>query len=119
MEIPDVGEVVAKSIKIAFQQKNLIQDLKNLHHLGVQLSEETGEEASLKGLQFVITGQLPLPRDQIKALIESQGGKTLSAVSRKADYLVCGENPGSKKEKAEKLAVKILNWSEFQKILKP
>ena len=118
MEIPDVGEVVAQSIKTAFQQKDLIQDLKNLHNLGIQLSEEIGGGTSLTGLQFVLTGQLPLPRDQIKALIENQGGKTLSAVSRKVDYLVCGAKPGSKKEKAEQLSVKILNWSEFQKILK-
>ena len=117
MEIPDVGEVVAQSIKTALQQKNLIQDLKKLHRLGVHLSDETKGEGSLTGLQFVITGQLPLPRNQVKSLIESRGGKALSAVSRKADYLVCGENPGSKKEQAEKLSVKILNWSEFQKLL--
>ena len=115
MEIPDVGKVVAQSIKSAFQKKELVQDLTNLHSLGVHLSRER-KNSQLEGLQFVVTGQLPLPRDKIKSLIESHGGKALSAVSRKTNYLICGENSGSKKEQAEKLSVKILNWSEFQKL---
>lgn len=116
MEIPDVGEVVARSIKSAFQKKELIQDLKELHNLGVHLSQET-QSSQLKGLRFVITGQLPLPRNKIKSEIENLGGKALSSVSNKVDYLICGESPGSKKEKAEKLSVKILTWKEFQKLL--
>lgn len=120
MEIPDVGEIVAQSIKSAFQNKDLVQDLKNLHDMGVHFLKETDPEVTdspLKGKKFVITGQLPLPREKVKLLIEEQGGKVLSAISGKTDGLICGENPGSKKEKAESLAVKILTWEEFQKLL--
>ena len=121
MDIPDVGEIVAQSIKSAFQNKELIEDLKNLHNLGVHFLKESNQEVTdspLKGKKFVITGQLPVPREEVKGLIQKQGGKVLSAVSGKTDGLICGENPGSKKEKAESLSVKILTWEEFQKLLK-
>lgn len=124
-EIPDVGEIAARSIINALQKKDLIQDLKKLHTLGVNLhkdtylqTEDSSSHLHLKGKRFVITGELPIPREQIKELIKGQGGKVLSAVSRKTDYLICGETPGSKKEKAIQLAIKILNWGEFQSLLK-
>ena len=123
-EISDVGEVVAQSIINTLQKKELIQDLEKLHILGVNLHKETGLQSKdsfnnlqLKGKRFVITGELPIPREQIKELIKEQGGKVLSAISRKTDYLICGENPGSKKEKALQFSIKILNWTEFQKLL--
>lgn len=124
-DIPDIGETVAQSIIKAFQNKKLIQDWEHLHTLGVNFQQETDSElktspenSKLKDKSFVITGGLPLSREQVKNLIKEQGGKVLSAISRKTDYLICGENPGSKKEKALHLSVKILNWPEFQKLLK-
>ena len=124
-EIPDIGDIVAQSITSAFQNKELVEDLENLHALGVHFvqkaeweSESHLDNSQLKDKSFVITGELPLSREQVKNLIKEQGGKVLSAVSRKTDYLICGENPGSKKDKALHLSVQILNWTEFQKLLK-
>ena len=114
-DIPDIGEILALSVKTAFERGELIEDLKNLQKLGVCLSSERGTGGEMDGLKFVITGELTRPRSEIKAFIEDRGGHVLSAVSRKTDYLICGENPGSKKKKAEALSIKILNWKEFKK----
>ena len=102
-EIPDVGEVVARSIRTAFQRKDLIQDLTDLHNQGIYLTQETSQSTQFAGLQFVITGQLPIPREEVKALIESHGGKVLSAMSRKINYLVCGEKTRIKERNRGKL----------------
>ena len=122
-EIPDIGGIVAQSITSAFKNKELVEDLENLHALGVYFVQEAEWESEnhlknsqLKDKSFVITGQLPLPREQIKSLIKKQGGKVITAVSSKTDYLLCGEAPGSKKDKALELSVQILTWTEFQKL---
>ena len=122
-EIPDIGDIVAQSITNTFHNKELVEDLENLHILGVHFVQETEWEleshlknSQLKDKSFVITGQLPLPREQVKDLIKKQGGKVIAAVSSKTDYLLCGEAPGSKKDKALELSVQILTWTEFQKL---
>ena len=81
-EIPDIGEVSARAVQAVFRREDLIQDLKKLHDLGVRLSEQK-EEGPLAGKSFVITGKLPRPRSEVKALIELRGGEVLSSVSRK------------------------------------
>jgi len=75
------------------------------------------EQGALAGLKFVITGTLSQPRDHFKDLIESHGGKTLSAVSTKVDYLLAGDNAGSKLDKAEKLGVKVLGEADLTQLL--
>lgn len=124
-KIPDVGGIVAQSIINTLQNKELIQDLEHLHTLGVNLHQKADlkstdfpKNTQLKDKSFVITGELPLTREQVKNLIKEQDGKVLSTISRKTDYLICGENPGSKKEKAFHFSVKILDWPEFQKLLR-
>jgi DNA ligase (NAD+) len=72
----------------------------------------------LQGLSFLITGTLPLPRDAAKDLIEKNGGKFLSSVSSKLNYLIVGDDPGSKVEKAQSLGVKILNWEDLLLLIK-
>ena len=125
-EIPDVGPVAARSIKKAFQNKELLNDLRALHELGVRLarppSSSENRPAPLKGLQFAITGAFPVSREALKSLIEESGGRTASQVSKKTNYLLAGESPaGSKKSsktaKAEKLGAPIIGWDEFQKLL--
>ena len=75
------------------------------------------QEGVFSGLTFVITGTLPtFSRDDAKALIESQGGKVTDNVSKKTSYLVLGENPGSKHEKAKSLGVKIIGEEELRKL---
>ena len=76
------------------------------------LGEETTNEL-FTDKTFVITGTLSRSRDEIKDDIESVGGKVSDSVSKKTDYLVLGENPGSKYDKAKALGIKILNESEL------
>jgi len=82
-----------------------------------QRKKKTGTK--LAGLTFVITGALEkFSRDQAKAAIEEAGGKVTGSVSKKTDYLVCGEEAGSKLDNAKKLGVKILDEKEFLHLLK-
>ena len=118
VEVEDIGEIVAQSIIEAFKRKDFTEDLKKLHDLALQFKKEKRKKSRWKGLQFVITGSLPSPRTHVKKLIEDEGGRVMSAVSAKTNYLICGLKPGSKKEKAEKLSIKILSWKEFEKLVK-
>ena len=119
-EIEDMGPLSAQSFRQAFAHPDLIQDLIQLAEKGMRLFKgpqglDTGDKtkASLKGLSFVITGTFPESRDKIKRRILLHGGKVLSQVSKKTDFLLEGEKPGSKKKKAEKLKIKVLLWEDF------
>lgn len=72
-----------------------------------------------KGLVFVITGTLSHPRERFVELIEAAGGKVSNSVSRKTDYLLCGEDAGSKRSKAEVLGVKIIDKEGLSDLLQP
>ena len=116
--INDVGVKIANSVYEYIQNdenKRLIDDLKvlglNMEYLG---NEEEKEEFSNK--TFVITGTLSTSRDEIREHIESLGGKVSDSVSKKTDYLVLGENPGSKYDKALKLGVKIIKEEELNEM---
>lgn len=118
--IEGIGEEMARGIVRFFSNERIKTIIKKLKEADVGRSEEKEEltGTNLKGLKFVITGELQsLTRSEIKKKIESQGGKTTSAVSRKTDYLLCGKNPGSKLEKAKQLNVKIINEQEFFNLL--
>ena len=111
---------MARGIVRFFANDKIKIIIKKLKEANVSLYEEQEEliGTSLNGLKFVITGELEsLTRSEIKEKIESQGGKTTSAVSKKTDYLLCGENPGSKLDKAKQLNVKIINEQEFFNLL--
>jgi DNA ligase (NAD+) len=120
-----IGAEIAQSVsdwfKIAANQ-NLLQQLKAA---GLQLaqalpSSSTKTELTLTGKTFVITGTLPtLKRDQAQELIEKAGGKVTSSVSAKTDFLLLGEDAGSKLEKAIKLGIPQLTEAEFLNILNP
>ena len=75
------------------------------------------ENAKIKDKSFVITGTLNIKRDELKDMIITNGGKVIESVSRKTDYLVLGENPGSKYEKAKLLGIPILNEEEILDML--
>ena len=70
-------------------------------------------EGPLSGKSFLVTGTLPVKRDQAHLLIENNGGKLLSSVSAKLSYLVVGDDPGSKVEKAQSLGVTMISWDEL------
>ncbi len=123
LETDEVGGVIAESIADFFadkKNKNIIQRLK---HAGLQfeLSEEQQQAGSdkLNGLTFVISGVFNKhSRDQLKELIEFNGGKNSGSISGKTSFLLAGDNMGPEKlKKAEKLGVKIISEDDFEKML--
>jgi DNA ligase (NAD+) len=123
MEVPEIGEKIAYSVVDYFQNpqnQKLIEELKKLG-LQFEIKEEKRKPQKLKGLRFVLTGTLPhYTRDEMKELITEYGGEVISTVSKNVDYLVVGENPGSKLNKARKIGtIKILSEDEVLKMMKP
>ncbi|MBN1327790.1 MAG: hypothetical protein JW996_07555, partial [Candidatus Cloacimonetes bacterium] len=116
LAVPEIGEKIANSLYEFLHDPINLQMIEALDHAGVNLQrEETIKKEILSGKTFLITGTLPsYPRKEIEELIESLGGKVLTSVSRNLDYLLVGDNPGSKLNKAEALgSVQIINESEF------
>jgi len=109
--INDIGPVVAATIHDFFQIPQNLALIERLREAGLNFTaEKRVTTAQLSGLTFVLTGTLPtLTRDAAKALIESAGGKVSGSVSKKTNYLVAGEDAGSKLDKAQSLEVKILD----------
>jgi DNA ligase (NAD+) len=115
--IEGIGEVVAQSIINYFQDGKNIDFINKLLRSGVKY-RKIKEERGLVGKTFVITGTLPnYSRPEAGRMIRQQGGKVSSSVSAKTDYLLAGEKPGSKYEKARLLGVKIVDEKEFKKLL--
>ena len=119
----DVGPRVAGSIHEFFSNQENIDILKQLEALGLQLKNEqkdTKHDGNLTGVTFLFTGTMPtLKRSQAEEMAEEQGGTILSGVSAKLNYLVVGEDAGSKLEKAKKIStIKIINEEEFVSLLK-
>ncbi|HIP93137.1 MAG TPA: DNA ligase (NAD(+)) LigA, partial [Desulfurobacteriaceae bacterium] len=120
--IPGIGPITARSIKNFLNTKENLETIKELENLGFLFKkvEEKKEKISdvLSNLSFVFTGELSsLKRKEAQKLIEALGGKALSNVSRSTSFLVVGENPGSKLEKAKNYGIKILSEEEFFKFL--
>ena len=80
--------------------------------------EGEAREKVLAGKTFVFTGRISIPREEAKRKVEQLGGRVSSSVTKKTDYVVAGEEPGSKLEKAHKLGVKVIDEEEFMKMLK-
>ena len=117
-ELEDVGPKVAESILSFFHNEENQALIKSLEELGVKV-EKTEEDSALKsnkleGLTFLFTGSLSrFSRDKAKELVEENGGKNISGVSAKLNYLVAGEKAGSKLTKAEKLGIPVISEDEF------
>jgi DNA ligase (NAD+) len=120
-QFEDVGKKVAKSIHEFFQNEDNINMLKKLESLGIMMESQGPVivEGNLSGQTFLFTGTLTkLKRNDAEAMVEKHGGKILSGVSSKLNYLVTGDDAGSKLEKAKKIpGIKIINEEEFLKIL--
>ncbi|MEN9701951.1 MAG: hypothetical protein RIR55_1288 [Bacteroidota bacterium] len=118
----DVGVKVASSIHHYFSQKKNIALIKELEALGLNMiqTNTTAVDGNLSGLNFLFTGTLTqLKRSDAEAMVESRGGHILSGVSSKLNYLVVGEDAGSKLEKAKKIAsIKIITEAEFVELIK-
>lgn len=120
--IKDIGPKVAESIFDAFKNKILRKEIADLQKLGVTYEavarKERAGSTKLEGKKFVITGTLPIPRDDVKDLVEANGGSVSGSVSKKTDYVLAGEEAGSKLDKATELGVAVLDWDGFQALLK-
>ena len=119
-QIEGIGPNIAEGIVDWFARSGNKDVLKKLKSVGVwPEGEERGKkkEGALTGMTFVVTGTLPTwSREDAKEFIESNGGKVTDSVSKKTSYLVLGENPGSKFEKAKSLGVKIIGEEELRKM---
>ncbi|MCB1230987.1 MAG: NAD-dependent DNA ligase LigA [Verrucomicrobiae bacterium] len=123
----EVGPAVAKSTLDFFQSEAGQHVLERLAELGIDPQSDNyapkpAEAAAsgdkpLAGKTFVITGSLSAPRDEIAAKITAAGGKVTGSISKNTDYLVAGEGGGSKRDKAEKLEVPIINEEELESML--
>lgn len=115
LKIPEIGPKVATAILEWLGNPKLVADVKQMLQLGVKFqSSQRATTGKLVGMSFLITGTLPVKRDDAKDFIEKNGGKILGSVSSKLNYLVVGDDPGSKLDKAQGLGVKIISWEELQ-----
>jgi DNA ligase (NAD+) len=116
-EVRDVGPIVAAHVASFFAQAHNRRVIECLLEAGLvwpKVTPAKDEELPLSGKTFVLTGTLPnLTRDEAKARIEALGGKVTGSISGKTDYLVAGDSPGSKLDKAKKLGVTILDEDEL------
>jgi len=122
MELEDIGPKVANSVYTFFQNDDTIKTLKELETLGVNMTndrQQSNADGNLKGLSFLFTGTMnELKRSEAEEMVEAQGGTIASGVSSKLNYLVVGEDAGSKLEKAKKIAsIKIISEKEFLKLV--
>ena len=128
-QVPDIGPIVATSIVAFFADERNRDAVAQLQAAGVRWEESAGDAAKTntgEGLQgvagktFVLTGTLPtLSRDAAKDLIEAAGGKVSGSVSKKTDYVVAGEEAGSKLAKAQELGLRILDEAALTLLLTP
>ena len=118
-EVPDVGEIVARSIVEFFADPSIATQVDRLLAHGVKpRPEEVQQDSPISGKTIVVTGTLEkLDRRQAEALIESLGGKAAGSVSKKTDYVLAGESAGSKLTKARGLGVRVLNEQEFFELI--
>jgi DNA ligase (NAD+) len=124
LELEDIGPKVAASIYQFFRNKDNVAMLEELGTLGVSLTNNKKQQSeasgNLNGQTFLFTGTLPtLKRSEAEEMVEANGGKLLGSVSSKLNYLVAGEEAGSKLEKAKKInTVRIISEAEFLKMIK-
>ena len=120
--IHEVGPRIAESVYDFFHTKSNLQMVDKLRKAGLQFEmEQTASNLSnkLDGLTFVVTGTLEkYKREEVEELIESMGGKAASSVSKKTSYVLAGAEAGSKLKKAESLGVKVIDETEFDRLIK-
>lgn len=116
--VHEVGPQVSESVRVFFDNAENRNNVERIIALGVEIETQRQSAAALRGKTFVLTGTLEgMTRDEAKARIEACGGKVSSAVSNKTSYVVAGDNPGSKLDKAKRLGVMILDEKDFVKML--
>ena len=120
ISIPEIGEVMATSLVSFFKQKTTHQLIERLRASGLMMQQPlaTSHSDRLKGKTFVFTGEMQsLSRTQASAMVKDLGGEVHSSVSRQTSYVVAGQSPGSKYDKAVRLHVNILTEQQFKEIV--
>ena len=118
IKIEDIGPVVAEEISKWFSDKRNLKLIEDFKKAGVEISEPESVGSKLEGKTFVFTGSLTsFTRKEAQKKVTQLGGKATSSVSSNTDYLVAGENPGSKLKKAKEKGVKIVDEDEFKEMI--
>ncbi len=124
IKINEIGPKIAESIILFFKEKENLNIIERLRSAGLNFGQEEGKMSQEKGVQilagkqFVLTGTLKdFSRTQAKEIIDKLGGRVTGSASKKTDYVVAGEDPGSKYQKAQELAITIINEEEFKKLI--
>jgi DNA ligase (NAD+) len=124
LHLRGIGPEIERELKEFFSSEVGRSTVKELVEAGVNMTQPrrprpaAGPDNPLAGKTFVITGTLSKPREAFEALIKDHGGKVSSSVSKKTNYVLAGESPGSKLEKARTLGVTVLTEAEFDQLLK-
>lgn len=122
MEVEEIGDVVADSIRGYFSDQRNMETVDGLVRAGLNFEDKSGNAGRLSdrlaGKTVVVSGSFSVPRDRIKSLVEAHGGKNTASVSGSTSYLLAGEKPGPEKlKKAEKLSVPVISENEFYKLI--
>ena len=121
VSINDIGDIIAESIKKYFNNSENMEEIERLKKIGINttyLGQEVVYNDNFKDKTFVLTGSLrTLTREKAKEIIESNGGKTSSSVSKKTSVVIVGEDPGSKYQKAKELGIDVWSEEEFLNII--
>ncbi len=119
LSVEDIGEVIADNLVEYFSDDANLREIQNLFNAGVKINEsEFVAGDKLKGLTFVLTGTLPnYTRPEMSEIIEKNGGKVASSVSKNTSYVLAGEEAGSKLDKAKDLGIVILSEEDFLKMI--
>jgi DNA ligase (NAD+) len=118
-EVEEIGPKIAQSIIEFFREKRNRDVIEKLRKAGLQFEQEKRRASgALEGMQFVLTGSLPsLSREEATGIIEEAGGRVTGSVSKKTNYVVMGEDPGSKLDKARSLGVETIDEAELRKLI--
>jgi DNA ligase (NAD+) len=124
IEIKEIGPKIAESIVLFFKEKENLAIIERLRSAGLNFSQEEEKARKekvaqiLAGKQFVLTGILKdFTRTQAEEIISELGGRVTGSVSKKTDYVIAGEDPGLKYQKAQKLGITIIYEEEFKKLI--
>ena len=119
LRIKGIGPEITQNIKIFFKDKKNIEILKKLNKAGIKIVlPKVKLDSKLNGKTFVFTGAMEnIGRDEAQKKVIELGGKISNSIGKNTDYLVLGENPGSKFKKAKNLKIKTINEKEFLKLI--
>ena len=115
-----IGGTTASALNAFFAEPRNRELIRRLESAGLTMTEpvERAEYTPLEGKSFVITGTHPSSRSDLTTLVEHHGGRVAGSVSRKTDYVVAGENPGSKLDKAQELGIAIIDESGLRDLIR-